>query len=92
MVKRGIGDLFHIMNKEAAGDDLGLTLQTGFVTMALVGLFGSDRSRLAVSARGSAFFGGLTVNNTNGIVDQPQLPRFKAWTNYDNYADVGSWT
>jgi hypothetical protein len=29
------------MNKETAGD-LGLTLQTGFVTKALLGLFGSD--------------------------------------------------
>jgi hypothetical protein len=28
----GTGDLFYTMNKEAAGDDLGLTLQTNFVT------------------------------------------------------------
>lgn len=31
------GDLFYTMNKEASGDDLGLTLQTGFLTKALVG-------------------------------------------------------
>ena len=59
----GTGNLFYTMNKEAAGDDLGLTLQTGFVTKALVGLFGSDRFRLAVSADGSTFFDGLSVNN-----------------------------
>jgi hypothetical protein len=88
----GTGDLFYTMNKEAAGDDLGLTLQTGFVTKALVGLFGSDRFRLAVSADGSTFFDGLSVDNATGIVDQPQLPRFKAWTNYDNYVGVGTWT
>ncbi|AUM73664.1 DUF2793 domain-containing protein [Paracoccus jeotgali] len=88
----GTGDLFYTMNKEAAGDDLGLTLQSGFVTKALVGLFGSDRFRVAVSADGSTFFDGLTVDNTNGIVDQPQLPRFKAYTNYDNYMGVGTWT
>ena len=88
----GTGDLFYTMNKEAAGDDLGLTLQTGFVTKALVGLFGSDRFRLAVSADGSTFFDGLSVDNTTGIVDQPRLPRFKAWTNYDNYVGVGAWT
>jgi len=76
----------------ADGDDLGLTLQTNFVTKALVGLFGSDSFRLAVSADGSTFFDGLTVDNTNGIVDQPQLPRFKAWSNYDNYVGVGAWT
>ncbi|KAA8607544.1 hypothetical protein AL036_10205 [Salipiger aestuarii] len=88
----GNGDLFYTMNKEAAGDDLGLTLQTNFVTKALVGLFGSDQFRVAVSADGSTFFDGLIVNNANGIVDQPQLPRFKAWTNYDNYVGVGAWT
>ncbi len=88
----GTGDLFYTMNKEAAGDDLGLTLQSGFVTKALVGLFGSDSFRLAVSADGSTFFDGLIVDNTTGIVEQPQLPRFKAWTNYDNYVGVGAWT
>ena len=88
----GTGDLFYTMNKEAAGDDLGLTLQTGFVTKALVGLFGSDRFRLAVSADGSTFFDGLSVDNATGIVDQPRLPRFKSYTNYDNYVGVGTWT
>lgn len=62
------------------------------MTKALVGLFGSDRFRVAVSADGSTFFDGLIVNNANGIVDQPQLPRFKAYTNYDYYVGVGTWT
>jgi hypothetical protein len=53
---------------------------------------GSDRFRLAVSADGSTFFDGLSVDNATGIVDQPRLPRFKAYTNYDNYVGVGSWT
>ena len=88
----GTGDLFYTMNKEAAGDDLGLTLQTGFVTKALLGLFGSDKFRLAVSADGSTFFDGLIVDNTSGIVEQPRLPRFKAYTDYDNYVGVGTWT
>jgi Protein of unknown function (DUF2793) len=88
----GTGDLFYAMNKEATGDDLGLTLQTGFVTKALVGLFGSDHFRLAVSPDGSTFFDGLIADNATGIVDQPRLPRFKAYTNYDNYVGVGTWT
>lgn len=92
IVEGGTGDLFYTMNKEAAGDDLGLTLQTGFVTKALLGLFGSDRFRLAVSADGSSFFDGLIIDNTTGIIDQPRLPRFKAWTNYDNYVAVETWT
>ena len=88
----GTGDLFYTMNKEATGDDLGLTLQTGYVTKALVGLFGTDKFRLAVSADGSTFFDGLIVDNTSGIVDQPRLPRFKGYTNYDNYVAVDTWT
>ena len=88
----GSGDLFYTMNKEAVGDDLGLTLQSGFVTKALVGLFGSDKFRLAVSADGSNFFDGLMVDNTSGIVDQPRLPHFKAYTDFDNYVGVGTWT
>ena len=88
----GTGDLFYTMNKEAAGDDLGLTLQTGFVTKALLGVFGSDRFRLAVSADGSSFFDGFIVDNTTGIVDQPQLPRFKAYTDFNNYVAVDTWT
>ena len=72
--------------------DLGLTLQTNFVTKALVGHFGSDQFRLAVSTDGSTFFDGLIVDNANGIVNQPQLPRFKAYTDYDNYVGVGTWT
>ena len=59
---------------------------------ALVGLFGSDSFRLAVSTDGSTFFDGLSVDNTTGIVEQPNLPRFKAYTNYDNYIGVGTWT
>ncbi|WP_024844908.1 DUF2793 domain-containing protein [Paracoccus pantotrophus] len=88
----GTGDLFYTMNKEAAGRDLGLTFQTGYVTKALMGLFGSDRFRLAVSADGSTFFDGLIVDNATGIVDQPRLPRFKGHTNYDNYVAVDTWT
>ena len=88
----GTGDLFYTMNKEAAGGDLGYVFQTGYVTKALVGLFGSDLFRLAVSADGSAFFDGFIVDNTSGIVDQPRLPRFQAYTNYDNYVAVDTWT
>ncbi len=75
-----------------ASQDLGLTLQTGFVTKALVGLFGSDRFWLAVSDDGSAFFDGLSVGNATGVINQLRLPWFKAYTNYDNYVGVGTWT
>ena len=63
-----------------------MTLQTNFVTKAL---FGSDRFRLAVSADGNTFFDGLSVDCASGFAYQPRLPRFKAYTNYDNYVGVG---
>ena len=88
----GSGDLFQTMNKGASDDDLGFTLQSGLVTKALVGLFGSNRFRLAVSVDGSTVFDGLSVDNATGIIDQPRLPPFKAYTNYDNNVGVGSWT
>ena len=36
--------------------------------------------------------GPLSVDNANGIVDQSRLPRFKAYTNCDNYVGIGTWT
>ena len=75
---------------QPVGDDLGLTLQTGFVTKALVGLFGSDCFRLVVSANGGTFFDGLSVDKATGIINQSRLPRFEASTNYNNYFGVGT--
>jgi hypothetical protein len=88
----GTGDLFYTMNEETAGDDLGLTLQTGFVTKALLGLFGSDNLRISVCADGTNFFDGLIIDGGTGVVDQPRLPRFKGYTNFDNYVAVDTWT
>lgn len=88
----GNGDLFYTMNKELATDDLGLTLQQNFVTKALMGLFGSNKFRLAVSDDGSSFFNAFEVDNTNGIVDLPNLTRFIAYINYDQYIGANTWT
>jgi len=88
----GTGNLMTTLNKEAASDDLGLVLQSGFVTKALIGLFGTDRLRFAVSANGADFFDGFILDPATGIPDLPNLPRFKGYTNYDNYVGVGAWT
>ena len=45
-----------------------------------------------MSAGGSSFLDGLIIDNGTGIVDQPRLPRFKAYTNFDNYVAVDTWT
>ncbi|MCL1629894.1 hypothetical protein M3N55_14250 [Roseibaca sp. V10] len=88
----GTGSLIQSLNKEASANDLGLLFQTGFSTRALLGLFGSDQFRLAVSPDGSTFLDALRADPATGIVDQPNLPRFKGYTNYDNYVGVGAWT
>ncbi|MCC5963610.1 MAG: DUF2793 domain-containing protein [Rhodobacteraceae bacterium] len=88
----GSGSLIQSLNKQASSHDLGFLFQTGFSTRALMGLFGSDNLRLAVSPDGSTFLDALVADPATGILDQPRLPRFKAFTNYDNYVDVDTWT
>ncbi|MCC5993786.1 MAG: DUF2793 domain-containing protein [Rhodobacteraceae bacterium] len=88
----GSGNLIQSLNKEAPANDLGFLFQTGFSTRALLGLFGTDAFRLAVSPDGSTFHDALRADPATGILDQPRLPRFKGYTNYDNYVGVGSWT
>jgi hypothetical protein len=87
----GTGDMVLRANKEAATDDLGLALQVDYATRALVGLFGSNALRLAVSADGTTFKDGMSIDNGSGIVSQPNLPRFKATTNFDNFCAVNAW-
>ena len=88
----GSGDLTQTLNRETGSDDAGLILQTGFSTRALIGMFGTDRLRIAVSPDGSGFRDALGVDPATGIVDQPNLLRFKAFTNYDNYVAIDNWT
>lgn len=87
----GSGDLHVKLNKAEAARDAGLMLQTNFVTRAVAGLFGSNRFRLAVSPDGSAFRDAISVDDATGVVSLPQLPRFKAHTNFDNPGQVDVW-
>jgi hypothetical protein len=88
----GSGDLRLALNKETAAGVLSFLLQSGFSGRAELGLLGSDDLALKVSPDGAAWRDAITVDRATGIVDQPQLPRFKAYTNYDNYVGVGTWT
>ncbi len=87
----GTGSLISTFNKENSADDLGIVFQKDFQTRALLGLFGSDNLRLAASPDGSTFFDGLRIGVGNGIVDLPNLPRFKATTDFDNYCAADAW-
>lgn len=87
----GNGDLIQTLNKETTGDDAGFILQTNFATRALFGLFGTDNLRVSVTPDGTTFRDGLIVNNSTGIVDQPNLPRFSGVTNFDNFGAADAW-
>lgn len=88
----GTGDLRVVCNKTTATRDAGFVFQTGFVTRAVAGLFGSNNFRLSVSPDGASFRDALSVDEASGVVDLPRLPRFKASTNFDNFAAVDVWT
>src|SRR5690606_23398605 len=81
---------FYTMNKELAGDDVGFLLQQNFVTKALIGLFGSNNFRLAMSADGSTYKDAFSIGS-DGIVNQPQLPRFVGYINFDQYIAANTW-
>ena len=88
----GNGDLIQTLNKETTGDDAGFILQSDFATRAVLGLFGTDHLRLSVTPDGTNFRDGLVVDNSSGIVDQPNLPRFAGATNFDNFGAADTWT
>lgn len=88
----GTGSLIQTLNKQSAGDDVGLVLQEDFETRALIGLFGDNRLRLSVTPDGTAFTDALSIDTATGIASAPALPRFKAFTNYDNFLIEDVWT
>lgn len=88
----GSGDVLLALNRSTGSGESGLAFQTGYVTGTVAGLSGPDRFRVAVSADGTAFRDGLAIDRASGIVALPQLPRFKARTNFDNYAAQEVWT
>jgi hypothetical protein len=88
----GSGDLRTALNKESAGNVLSLVLQSGFSARAELGLVASDDLTLKVSPDGATWHEALAVDRTSGIVSEPNRPRFKAYTNYDNYIPLTTWT
>lgn len=87
----GSGDLVQTLNKETPGGDAGFVLQTDFATRAVLGLFGNDNLRIAVTPDGTNFRDGLEIDAGTGIVGQPNLPRFSGSTNFDNFGAADTW-
>lgn len=87
----GTGSSISTFNKETTSDDTGFVFQQDFGTRGLFGLFGSDNLRLATSANGVDFRDGFVVDAATGVLEQPNLPRFKGVTNFDNYTAADAW-
>ena len=87
----GTGSLLYTMNKEAPSGDVGLLLQSDFLTRAIMGLFGSDGWRLAVSADGSIFNDAISTDENSGRVVLPSNPKFLGFINYDQYIAADTW-
>ncbi len=64
----GNGSMLLVTNKDASGDDTGLTLQTGYSTRALIGLFGDDDTVFKVSPDGSAYTTAVHIDRSSGNV------------------------
>lgn len=88
----GDGSLLYTMNKETAGDDVGLLLQTNYVLHAMLGLMGGNDFYFKVSPDGSTFFDAIRILQDSGIVQMSRLPRFAANVNYDAYVPSAAWT
>lgn len=88
----GTGNLMQSLNRESTANDLGMVLQTDYVTKAILGQFGSTDFRLSVSQDGTNFRDAFSVDEPTGMISQPNLPRFKAKTNFDNFAALQTWT
>ena len=91
LAEGGNGDLRYTLNKENAAGVLSFLFQSGFSARAELGLVGSDDITLKVSPDGATWFDALTIDRANGILDEPRRPRFKAYTNYDNYVGLATW-
>jgi len=79
-------------NKQAAGDDVALTFQSGYSARALIGLFGNDDFTFKVSDDGAVFTTAMVVSKTTGAVAFAEHSKFSATSNFDNYIAADTWT
>lgn len=87
----GTGDLVQVLNKETNTNDTGFTFQTAYSTQAIFGTFGSNDIRLATTADGTTFKDVFRADVASGTMVQPNLPKFRAFTNFDNLGPDSTW-
>ncbi|WP_159728403.1 hypothetical protein [Methylosinus sp. Ce-a6] len=78
-------------NKTASANDVALTFQTGYSARALVGLLGDDNFTFKVSADGSSYKTGFTIDKSTGAVDHAQGAKFSAYLNFGQNYVAGAW-
>ena len=87
----GSGSVLQTINKEDETADAGFVFQTGYSAKAIMGTFGSDRFRIATTIDGTTFKDALEVDPVSGALSQPNLPKFHAYTNFDNLVPLSTW-
>lgn len=91
-VTPGTGDMRIAVNKSAAGKDAAFVFENAFSPRALFGLLGDDNVTFKVSADGSTFKTGFTIDRSTGQVDLAQGAKFGAYINFDQYVGADAWT
>jgi hypothetical protein len=86
----GDGDLRYKLNKEAAANTLSFLFQDNYSGRAEIGTIADDNFSMKVSADGTAWHLGLSIDKDSGKVDHPQGSKFSAYVNYDDYHAAGS--
>ncbi|GGB08536.1 hypothetical protein GCM10011491_40690 [Brucella endophytica] len=77
------------INKNASANDASIGFQSGYSARALAGLLGNNNFTVKVSPDGTNYFTGLTVDGTNGVVSQNNLPRAVAGMNFNQTVPPG---
>lgn len=77
-----------VVNKHAATDTASLVLQDGFSGRAEIGLAGSDRLSIKVSADGSSFIEAVSIDNATGKPSFPQVQFLESYA-VNLYQDSG---
>ena len=70
------GDMIFSLNKNAAGDDVGIALKTNWASTCMIGAFGDSNLVLKV---GTSYKEAMTVSGSTGVVNFPANPRFQIY-------------
>ncbi len=79
------------LNKNASGNDAGLTFQTGFSSRALFGLLGNDHFTVKTTPDGSTYKTGMIISKDTAAVSLVEHPKFSCYCDFAQDYTAGSW-